>query len=176
MKFTLRQLVKLAEHGNTDQQVEQYMIDYFTFESGRFLLDLRSDVLGSVHLGGWRNLLEQCFDAYDRGHYLIPIPALLSVIEEAVAQNAGKLKVPQVRPEKLAADLEKDRKRGSIGFLVWRSTRVVLDKLFANFNFGGPHPCELNRHWILHGRDHTQWTRTDALRLFNLLATIRVAS
>jgi hypothetical protein len=173
MRFTPRQLVELAEHGNTDQQVEQYMLDYFTFESGQFLLDLRSDVLGSAHLVGWRNLLEQCFDAYDRGHYLIPIPALLSVIEGVVAQKAGKPKVGQVNPKKLAADLEKAEQPGSMSFLVWRSTRVVLDKLFATSDFGGPHPGELNRHWILHGRDHTQWTRTDGLRLFNLLATIR---
>jgi hypothetical protein len=131
MRFTPRQLVELAEHGNTDQQVEHYMLDYFTFESGRFLLDLRSDVLGSAHLVGWRNLLEQCFDAYDRGHYMIPIPALLTVIEGVVAQKADKLKVGQVNPKKLAADLEKAEQQGSMSFLVWRSTRVTLDKLFA---------------------------------------------
>jgi hypothetical protein len=172
MSFTPGQLVELAEHGNTNQQVEQYMLDYFTFESDRFFLDLRSDVLGSTNLVGWRDLLEQCFDAYDRGHYLIPIPALLSVIEGAVAQNAGKLKVGQVNPKKVAADLEKAAQPGSMNFLVWRSTRVVLDKLFASSDFGGPHPGELNRHWVLHGRDHTQWTQTDALRLFNLLSTV----
>ncbi|MCX7015975.1 MAG: hypothetical protein NTW86_26040 [Candidatus Sumerlaeota bacterium] len=174
MRFTPRQLVELAERGNSDQQVEQYMLDFFTLEGGRFFLDLRSDVLGSsTRLIGWRNLLEQCFDAYGRGHYLVPIPALLSVIEGAVAQEAGKLKVGQVDPKKHAADLEKSEQPGSTRYLVWRTTRVVLDKLFANYCFGGPHPGELNRHWILHGRDHTQWTRTDALQLFNLLDTIQ---
>lgn len=173
MRFTPRQLVELAEHGNTDQQVDQYMLDYFTIESGRFLGLLRSDVLGSADLVGWRNLLEQCFDAYDRGHYLIPIPALLSVIEGGVAQKAGKLKDRQVNPKKLAADLEKAKQPGSMSYLVWRSTGMVLNKLFASSDFGGPHPRELNRHWILHGRDHTQWTRTDVLRLFNLLTMIR---
>jgi len=172
MSFTLPQLVELADHGNTDQEVEQYMLDYFTFESGRFFLDLRGHVLGSKNLVGWRALLEQCFDAYDRGHYLVPIPALLSVIEGAVAQNAGKLKLPQLNSKKLAADLEKAAPPGGMGFFVWRSARVVLDKLFASSDFGGPHPGELNRHWALHGRDQTQWTQTDALRLFNLLATI----
>jgi hypothetical protein len=172
MRFAPGQLVELAEQGNTDQQVEQYMLDYFTFESGRFFLDLRGDVLGSANLVGWRALLEQCFDAYDRGHYLVPTPALLSVIEGAVAQNAGKLKATQVNTKKLAADLEKAAQPDSMDSLVWRSARVVLDKVFASSDFGGPHPGELNRHWALHGRDQTQWTQTDALRLFNLLATI----
>jgi hypothetical protein len=148
------------------------MLDYFTSESGRFLLNLRSDVLGSTDLADWRNLLEQCFDAYDREQYLIPIPALLSVIEGVMAQKVGKLKPRQVTPQKFAADIEKTTRSGSIAFLVWRSARRVLDKLFASVNFAGPHPGELNRHWILHGRDHTQWTRTDVLRLFNLLAMI----
>ena len=168
MSFTARQQVKLAEHGNTDQQIEQYMLDYFTLENGRFFLRLRGYVLGSANLVGWREILEQCFDADDRGHYLVLIPALLSAIEGAVAQNAGKLKVAEIDVRKFAKDLEQAAQQGSMDFLVWRSARVVLDKLFSSSDFGGPQPGKLNRHWILHGRDQTQWNQTDALRLFNL--------
>jgi hypothetical protein len=172
MSFTPGQLVELAEHGNTDEQIEQYMLDYFSVENGCFFLALRRNVLASANLKGWRALLEECFDAYDCGHYLVPIPALLSVIEGAVARYAGKLRDRQVNPKKLAADLEKTAQPGGIRFLVWRSSRLVLERLFAGSDFRGLNPGELNRHWVLHGRDQMEWTQTDALRLFNLLATI----
>jgi hypothetical protein len=172
MSFTPRELVELAEHGNTDQQIEQYMLDFFTLDDGRSFMSLRRGVLASAKLVGWRALLEQCFDAYDRRHYLVVIPALLLVVEGAMAQNAGKLKVAEVDPKKFAASLEKAAQPNSIDFHIWRSARVVVDKLFAPSDFGGPHPKKVNRHWILHGRDQRQWTQIDALRLFNLLATI----
>jgi len=172
MMFTLRELVELAEHGNTDQQIERYMLDFFTLEDGRSFMYLQRGALASANLVGWRALLEECFDAYDRGHYLVEIPALLSVVEGTMAQNAGKLNVAEVDPRKFAASLEKATQPGSIDFWIWRSVRIVLDKLFAPSGFGGPHPKKVNRHWILHGRDQTQWTQVDALRLFNLLATI----
>jgi hypothetical protein len=170
MTFTPRELVALAEQ-STDQEIEQYMLDYFTQPDG-VRLQLRGSVLHGETLKGWRDLLEQCFEAYDRKHYLIVIPALLSVIEGAVAENAGKLRSGRVKPEKLASDLENDASQGSMQRLIWRSTRIVMERLFAGSHFGGPHPGRLNRHWVLHGRDQTQWTQTDALRLFNLLATI----
>jgi hypothetical protein len=172
MSFAPAELIELAEHGNTDDEIEKFMVDYFTAENGQFFIELRNGVLSSSNLLGWRRLLEQCFEAYDRGHYLVIIPALLSVVEGAVAETAGKIKSGRVEPNKFAADLEKASTVGSMNFLVWRSVRMVLDKLCASSHFGGPNPGELNRHWVLHGRDQTQWTRTDALRLFNLLATI----
>lgn len=172
MTFTPRETVELLERCKTDIQVEQYMLEYYTVEDGRFFLSIRDKVLRSGTLAGSRVLLEQCFDAYDRGHYCIPIPALLSVIEGGVAQKADKLKTPTVNPKPLAAGLEKAAHPDSVQFLRWQSTRIVLEKLFARSDFAGPHPREVNRHWILHGRDQTQWTQADALRLFNLLATI----
>ena len=172
MTFSPRELVELVEHGSTNQDVEQYMLDYFTQAQGGHFRHLRGSVLCSQALRGWRGLLEQCFDAYKRQHYLVSIPALLSVIEGAVAENAGMLKTRRVNPKTIVLDLENSAPPGSMELLLWRSTRIVLDALFANSDFGGPHPGQLNRHWVLHGRDHTQWTQTDALRLFNLLATI----
>jgi hypothetical protein len=172
MNFTPAELVELA-NGNTDHEIEKYMVDYFIADNGKYFLGLRGRVLSRGNLIRWRVLLDQCFEAYNRGHYLVIIPALLSVIEGCVAEAAGKIKSSEVASNKFASDLEKGSTAGSMRFLVWRSVRMVLDKLFASSNFGGPNPRELNRHWILHGRDHTQWTRTDALRLFNLLDTIR---
>lgn len=172
MTLTPSDLVELAEQCTTDVQVERYMLEYYTCEDGRFFLDVRKNVLRKGTLRRWRVLLEQCFDAYDRTHYLILIPALLSVIEGRVAHKADRLREPVVNPRRLAMDLERAAPHGSIEFLIWRSVRLVIDKLFARSDFAGPHPTEVNRHWILHGRDQTYWTRTDALRLFNLLATI----
>jgi len=172
MSFTPRELVEIAEKGGANEEIEDYMFEYFTADGGRNFLSLRNNVLRSEDLVGWHALLEECFDSYDRGHYLVLIPALLSVIEGAVAHNAGKFNSSQLKPNKLAADLENDAERDSIKLLIWRSVRLVLDKLFKHSDFKGPPPGELNRHWILHGRDQSQWTQIDAIRLFNLLSTI----
>jgi hypothetical protein len=175
MTFSLHDFAEIAEHCTSDQEIEQYMLNHFTTADSENFMDIRDITLHSTKLVGWQALLQQCFDAYDRGHYLVTIPALLSVIEGAVAQKAGKLKSTQVNTRKLATDLKKAtqlKNQDGMHFLIWRSARVVLDKLFANSDFGGPHPGELNRHWVLHGRDQTQWTQIDTLRLFNLIASI----
>jgi len=171
MGFTAREQVDLSERGK-DQQVEQYMLNHFTVEGGRNFLCLRGRVLSSANLVRWRPLLEQCFQAYDRGHCLVLIPALVSVTEGALAQIVGKLKDRRTRARGFAKDLVNTAPPDSIMFFSSRSAQVFIDNLFAGSPFDGPHPGRLNRHWILHGRDHTQWTQADALRLFNLLDTI----
>ena len=173
MRFTPYEMMELVKYSESDQDIEQYMMDYYTSEGGRSFLELRTDILSSANLVCWRNHLEQCFDVYDREQYLILIPALLTVIEGAIAQKAGRLKSKSVKTMAHASEVENAKDPRSVNFLVWHSIRLVLEKLFADSDFGGPHPGEINRHWILHGRDHTQWTRMDAIRLFNLLATIK---
>jgi hypothetical protein len=172
MTFVPGEMFELAEHATTDDDVERYMLEYFTFEDGRFFVELRDMILHSENLVGWRPLLEQCFDAYERKHYLILIPTLLAVIEGVVTECAGMSKSKRIAPRKFATELEKTARPGTMLYLVWRSTRLALERLFQSSDFAGSHPGELNRHWILHGRDQSQWTETDALRLFNLLSTM----
>lgn len=172
MTFVPREMFELAEHATTDNDVERYMLEYFTFEDGRFFVDLRNMIFRSENLAGWQPLLEQCFDAYERKHYLILIPALLSVIEGVVTERAGMSKSRRVTPRRFATELEKTARPGTMLYLVWSSARMVLERLFHDSDFAASHPGELNRHWILHGRDQTQWTQTDALRLLNLLNTM----
>jgi hypothetical protein len=172
ISFTLQQVAELSQCPHTDTVLEQYMFEHFTRENGQSYSRLRSYVVGASDLQDWRSLLEQCFDAYNRGHYLVPIPALLSVIEGAVAKNAGTLMARDTRPTKHILSLKSRAQPEGIEFLVWHSTQIVADKLFQSCPFDGPHPGQLNRHWVLHGRDHTQWTQTDVLRLFNILGTM----
>ena len=73
------------------------MLQYFTYDGGQFFNRLQSDVLGRASLTRWQGLLEQCFDAYDRKHYLVPVPALLTVIE-----GLWREKLASSKPNKLA--------------------------------------------------------------------------
>jgi hypothetical protein len=61
---------------------------------------------------------------------------------------------------------------GSLTLIVWKNINRFFEELYKGSDFDGPRPWGLNRHWILHGRDTTQWIQADSIRLFQALDTI----
>jgi hypothetical protein len=134
---------------------------------------LRNELLASERLKDWRPLLEQCLDNYESGKHLICIPALLSVLEGAIARPDG---AAFVRADERVAYFQtriNAAEPDSLDRAMWNSMNTFIALLYERSDFGTARPAKLNRHWILHGRDVPfSWRQADALRLFHALTTL----
>jgi hypothetical protein len=172
MRMTPRQAVKLTVQLQTDDEIDDWMLKYYDRDDSSALRSMRQELLRRPKIAKWQRLVDQCFEAYRRRIYLVAIPALLSVVEGLVAQEQEERK--QGRPNVIImAELrQKSSQLGSVDNLIWLSARIFIENLFASSDFKGPRPPQINRHWILHGRDHTQWKQIDTLRLLHAVNTL----
>jgi len=134
---------------------------------------LKREINAAGRLKVWQPLLEQCFDNYEKGNHAICIPALLSILEGAIAKPDGlRFVKPQERVAYFKAKIE-DADAESLERATWNSMNIFFALLYETSDFRVAPPPKLNRHWILHGRDlPSSWRRADALRLFHALATL----
>jgi hypothetical protein len=156
----------------TENEIDEEFIAFY-HEDGQFQR-LKSALLGSPRLQAWDPLLGQCFENYEAAKHVICIPALLSMLEGAIAlsDSAAFVRVQ----ERVAFFKNKIQlsSTGSVKELMWKTLDAFISRLYgcSDFKTGAP-PSRPNRHWILHGRDlPTQWSSADALRLFHALSTL----
>lgn len=170
MSLTPRDLAELAD--KTPEKADEFFVALYTEDDFAELRRVRKEFASRPGLARWNALLDECFESFEKGHYLITIPALLSIIEGVVASAGQALTEQRVRLPKICA--ENSEKSGS-NFMkaeMWTSMALFVEKLFQPAPFGNVRPAFMNRHWILHGRDSAPWTQADALRLFNALQTV----
>lgn len=169
LNLDLRQIINLAEQSNSREEVDQFFVDYFTANEGRELEILRQDLLVNDSLKKWQPLLGDCFAIFEIGYHRPAIPALLSVLEGFLSEQSGtkkRLKVESLHRE--VERLSRDHKR-ELSLLGVISGKTFVAAMWQYASFEEAAPIHLNRHWILHGRDETSWTKADVLRLFNAL-------
>jgi hypothetical protein len=170
MSLTLRDLEELANQ--TPEEADQFFVAFYSDDNFAVLRKVRQELTSRPGLARWKALLDECFESFESGRYLITIPALLSVIEGVIA-SAGQALTSQ-RVHLIAICAENSQKTGgnTITAEMWNSMKLFVGKLFGPAPFDGKRPDFINRHWILHGRDSASWTVADALRLFNALQTV----
>jgi hypothetical protein len=170
VQMSPRQMVELLKR-KTEDELDQDFIAFY-HEDGE-LHRLKPTLLQSARLKTWNSLLEQCFENYEAGKYLICIPALLSVLEGAIASSEGAQFVRAQQRIDFFRNKVEVSSAGSLKELMWKTLDVFIARLYEPSDFRGSRPLRLNRHWILHGRDlPSDWTTADALRLFHALATV----
>ena len=175
MGLTIRETVELSDPANTDEDIERYIVNFYLCDQHKQLRRLHDDLMRSKDLTQWHPLLAQCFEAFELNLHLVTIPSLLSVLEGAVAQKCHTLRTKNTRliePSKAKASQAKQGTHYTMEALIWSSVATFIEKLYEPFDFRGNRPSLINRHWILHGRDSTQWTIADSIRLFNALPSI----
>lgn len=120
----------------------------------------------------WRSLLEECASVFRQHHYLIVVPSLLLILE-------GVLSFPPGAPKRKVRVPSESRRRLAKSELLWTNTwlsiSTFLGEVFKGHEFDRERPGLINRHWILHGRDETNWTEADCLRLFQSIDTLSYA-
>jgi hypothetical protein len=175
MSFTMREAVELSDPANTDQDIESYLVDFYLCDQHKQLRRLHDDLSRANDLIQWHPLLEQCFIAFESNLHLVTIPSLLSILEGAIAQNCNILKTQKTditKPTKYKASQARQENPEAMEAFIRSALATFIEKLYARSDFSQNRPPFINRHWILHGRDATQWTVADALRLFNALQSV----
>ncbi|MCQ6520961.1 hypothetical protein NPX90_05390 [Bacillus paranthracis] len=145
---------------------------------------IKTDILNHALIKEWKGLLLQCFDNYEKGHYLITIPNLFIIIENLVhllispryqkyITTNKRTRKPPLRDQYKEVQKEIESDRTYIIYYV--SVAVFLNCVFKAGNFDrNPERLEIiTRDWVLHGRDYPgNWKQVDSLRLFNAIHTI----
>lgn len=171
LEFTLTETYELLS-GNTQEHLDQYFLHYYTQNEYYFLDELFASLLANSYLIKWNKLLSECINAYKDGYCLITIPSLISAIEGVLSvhwPNKDNTNV-KIISKAMIAKYDED----TLEKTAWLSIHEFVCCLFKGAAFSKKRPPIINRHWILHGRDETQWQQIDAIRLFHALHTISV--
>lgn len=161
----MHELFRLRE----PDEVDSYFITYYD-QRGYYYERMKQNLLSEPSLNRWHALIKQCFDAYERDHFQITVPALLTILDGLIHERTGGFKqqsnVRQATRKKLnEADSQLKR-------IIALSIDQYTSEIFNHHPFCEEAPKNLNRHWILHGRDEADWSRTDSLKLLHGIATI----
>ena len=167
MLGTPRTFVELADPSYSDSKIGAMLLDFYADADYELLRTIQGDILKAPLFAPWRELLNETFEAFFRGHYQIVVPALLMVTEGVVAiESSAAFPPDRIKVVDRVTQIQSQQRPQSIEALMWRSLQRWIAHLFQNSQFSGTPPARLNRHWILHGRDAGPWTATDATRLF----------
>lgn len=169
MQMNPWELPRYLRLGSTEALDTAYLAHY-SEEGGARSKALFADLVQSADLAHWRPLLRQAIAVYRRRQYLVVVPALLLVLDGAIAALVGALR-QRTTAHELAAKKRKEAD-GSVERLIWLTLDGFLGHVFRAHDFAKDRPLLLNRHWVLHGRDDPAWGRADCLRLFQALHTL----
>lgn len=154
----------------TEDEVESYFLNVYREDKWGYAF-LKEGLLSDENLDRWQPLIRQSFRAFERGDHQIVIPALLSIFEGLVSELSGRFEQkPNVRQ---ATRHKLQESSGDVENWIATSIHVfVSEAVFKSHSFKQERPNLINRHWILHGRDHTDWSKVDALKLFHAIQTV----
>lgn len=156
-------------HDNPDNDaINNYFVNYYKRNNYQKFDLMVENIKNNLDIK-WKNLLFECISAYKQDLFLITIPALLSIIEGNILRIHKTEGLKVIKPVK---DIVNNINDDYVLKMGWYSTQIVIENLFQKSDFSGQKPNILNRHWVLHGRDETNWKENDVLRLFQLLETI----
>jgi hypothetical protein len=154
--------------------LDDAFVRYYTKQGGATLRTLWEELAASKGMRPWRTLISESVASYEDRRYAIVVPALLSVVEGAVAKAGRSLK-QRARPRTVTWRVRSETDAG-MRRLIWVSIDSFVKSVFSDAPFHNARPVTLNRHWVLHGRSSTKWARRrECIRLFHALGTIAPA-
>ncbi|MEI4800562.1 hypothetical protein WAZ07_04330 [Bacillus sp. FJAT-51639] len=176
LSMTPSEVVEFSEIKDIDTAMEEY----FSHDNGYAYTSMKRDVLDHKLVENWKGLLEQCFNSYENGNYLVAIPNLFIIVEGIarmlISEKFKKYKTKQRTSlkgqyEKVREEVSTDR----IYVVAYVSVIGFLNQVFQQGNFD-KNPTRfpiINRDWVLHGKDTpSNWKKVDALRLFNAIYSL----
>lgn len=151
--------------------IDAYFLDYYGGPFSKHFRDLVRGLQASKSLGPWHPLLRQCVSAYRRRHYALVIPSLLTVFEGYLFSRADPTLITKTKPG-LVTKHRRDALDAGSTRLCWVSVDAFAHWLFSPSPFSASAPRQLNRHWVLHGRDTRLRGKADCLRLLQAIDTL----
>lgn len=121
-------------------------------------------------------LYEQSMQAYDNEHYSLAAVGLTSIIDGLLSKvsNSSGIKI-MARCESILKKMDYSATFDHDDYVVvtliytfWLTMKSFSD----SFDFNGPEPLELNRHWIMHGRSTRKFSKLDCIKLTNIIYSL----
>jgi hypothetical protein len=158
---------------NDIEVLDNIFFEYYTKDENTNLNEVFEELLSDTRLKQWDTLLCECVSAYKLRHYSITIPSLILILEGILATMlTGKQKrninMREVTKSKLDA-----LSTGSFHRIFWISINYFVECLYKTSFFDEDRPLFINRNWIMHGRDSTEWKQVDSIRLFIAINTLQ---
>lgn len=168
----------IRELGNpqqTDAEIDKWFVDYYQLNEFENFNVLLKSIEKAPSLVEWKRLIAECAESFKSGYKIVSIPALITIIEGCLSKKLGTFKSNNIRVIRPAKDKLDGLHSHELVKVLWLSLYCFVAKLYEKSDFSSDKPLFINRHWILHGRDSTQWADTDFFRLFNLLGALAIA-
>lgn len=128
-------------------------------------------------------LFQQAIDALNEDRYYnLVILGLTAVLDNVLSENSGQIKNVNIKT-RCEAIIHKIEEKGTIvldemeekDFLLFTSYPKVIEMFGQDSDFQDIEPTRLNRHWIMHGRTHRDYTKLDCIKILNMIyGTIRM--
>lgn len=144
----------------------------FTTENYQKTKDMIAGIKSAPIKEGLKNLIDQCWQAFQNKLYAVCATALLSVIEGVLSEfssdkkNTKMMKVCQNKVDTFPSTGSTIQKH------VWISYNAFIRNLYQNSDFSAEEPDTINRHWLLHGRSNFDIDELDCIRLFNAVQSL----
>ncbi|MDC2866500.1 hypothetical protein [Bacillus sp. BP-3] len=178
MNMTPGEVIGLSQIEDQDE-LDSVLYDFYSNE--KEYQHIKRIVLEHELVNDWKELLEQCFENYETGNYLITIPNLFIIIENIAHILISPRYQKYINPNKRTSlrakykKVQQEIKTDRTYIIFYVSVAEFLNKIFVfgDFDNNLTRLSIINRDWVLHGRDYpSNWRKVDALRLFSALHTI----
>ena len=160
--------------GQTEEieDINAFLADYFTCDEYRVAKRMIDSILCSRIREPLKELVRQCWDAFQNKLYAVCATSLLSVIEGILSEfgddkrDVRMMKICQYHVDNFSTNGSTIEKH------VWISYNSFIRKLYEKSDFTAAEPNVINRHWLLHGRSDFEQTEIDCIRLFNAVQSL----
>lgn len=175
--WTLTGGMGLGEYLNDDllkmskRQLDDYFFNYYVENDWKFFRETKNEILETIEPNR-KELAKECFDCFENEQHKTTIPTLITIIEGEIAsilqtKDYGWRLYEQMK----SSDDDEDKFRQIATYSVYN---YLKKELFVPHDFSKNRRMNINRNWVLHGRDNpNKWTKYDALRLINVLASLQ---
>ncbi len=156
------------------KQIEMDFIEIqYEMLDKKFYISMKENILTKI---GNYNLYEQTkqsFMSFEKELYYPCVCGLLPIFEGVVVDSKS---VKTYKWESIEENLKKNYKmyfnNNDETNLEEYTIRLMSRMLTETIDFDQIEPKELNRHWLLHGRAERLPTKTDCLKLFNIIELV----
>lgn len=155
-------------------QVENDFIEIqYEMLSNKYYNLMKENILSKLSNESLKEKMQQCFSSFENGMFYPCVCGLLPVFERVMVESKTSLEYNWNYIEK---DLKKKFKvyfnDNNENNLEEYTIRLISKMLAKKVDFDEVEPEELNRHWLLHGRAERILTKSDCLKLFNIIELV----
>lgn len=139
----------------------------------KFYIAMKENILRKIVKYNLYEQIKQSFLAFENGLYYPCVCGLLPIFEGIIVDSKS---VKTYKWENIEESFKKKYKtyfnNNNENNLEEYTIRLMSRILTETFDFDQIEPEELNRHWLLHGRAERVPTKSDCLKLFNIIELV----